>query len=263
MLANEVMRDAIVLKTSRAEHDIGRKTMEKVQRDGIVMERLTSSPRIMNMYGLCGSSIMVQALPYNVEEYVIPGDGYAKQKDLNDKEDVKPRNIFTPTEKLEMALEMAESIADLHGYKGGVIVHDDIQLVQWMRTSQDQLVLGDFNRAEIMNWNEKKGEYCTYENGGAYGNVSNSCKLNCIPWFVSHVLLISTQYRAPEEMADWPLNEKIDVFSMGNNIYGLLTGLWPFYENEDDEVVQVSIDLDKPHFGLGMYTKLHLAHRKR
>jgi len=38
---------------------------------------------------------------------------------------------------------------------------------------------------------------------------------------------------------DW-LDEKIDVFSFGNNIYGLLTGLWVFYENDDDEVVQVS-----------------------
>lgn len=37
------------------------------------------------------------------------------------------------------------------------------------------------------------------------------------------------QYRAPEEYWDWPLNEKIDVYSFGNNIYALLTGLYPFY----------------------------------
>lgn len=46
------------------------------------------------------------------------------------------------------------------------------------------------------------------------------------------------QYRAPEEMRDDWLDEKIDVFSFGNNIYGLLTGLWVFYENDDDGVVQ-------------------------
>lgn len=34
------------------------------------------------------------------------------------------------------------------------------------------------------------------------------------------------------------MNEKIDIFSFGNNIYSAMTGLWPFYENEDDEVVQ-------------------------
>lgn len=38
---------------------------------------------------------------------------------------------------------------------------------------------------------------------------------------------------------DW-LNEKIDVYSFGNLVYELLTGLWVFYENDDDEVVQVS-----------------------
>lgn len=30
----------------------------------------------------------------------------------------------------------------------------------------------------------------------------------------------------------------IDIFSFGNNVYALLTGLWPFYENEDDGFVQ-------------------------
>jgi len=34
------------------------------------------------------------------------------------------------------------------------------------------------------------------------------------------------------------LDETIDVYSFGNNIYALLTGLWVFYEIEDDEVVK-------------------------
>jgi serine/threonine protein kinase len=34
------------------------------------------------------------------------------------------------------------------------------------------------------------------------------------------------------------LDEKIDVYSMGNNIYALLTGLWIFYDNENDQEVQ-------------------------
>lgn len=48
------------------------------------------------------------------------------------------------------------------------------------------------------------------------------------------------QYRAPEENRDDYLDEKIDVYSFGNNIYGLLTGLWVFYDTDDDEAVQVS-----------------------
>ena len=43
------------------------------------------------------------------------------------------------------------------------------------------------------------------------------------------------QYRSPEEYNDYPLNEKIDVYSMGNNIYALLTGLYIFYEESESK----------------------------
>jgi serine/threonine protein kinase len=49
---------------------------------------------------------------------------------------------------------------------------------------------------------------------------------------------IILQYRAPEEFDKGYLNEKIDVFSFGNNIYSLLTGLWVFYEIDDYTSVQ-------------------------
>jgi len=39
-----------------------------------------------------------------------------------------------------------------------------------------------------------------------------------------------SQWRSPEEYQDQPLNEKIDIFSLGNNLYAILTGLYPFYE---------------------------------
>jgi serine/threonine protein kinase len=47
------------------------------------------------------------------------------------------------------------------------------------------------------------------------------------------------QYRSPEENRDEYLDEKIDIYSFGNNIYGLLTGLWVFYDTDDDTMVQV------------------------
>jgi len=204
-----------VLKILRTKHDVDAKTLHTVQRDAIVMERLTASPNIINTFGHCGTSLTVEPIAYEVEELIVP-KGYMKQEDLMDKEDVKPQNDYTVAEKLEMALSMSESLAALHGFEGGIIVHDDVQLCQWLRTRDGKLILGDFNRAEIMEWNRHKGEYCRYNNGYAYGN-----------------------YRSPEEFDAADLNEKIDIFSLGNNFYALLTGLWPFYENEDDGVVQV------------------------
>jgi serine/threonine protein kinase len=52
---------------------------------------------------------------------------------------------------------------------------------------------------------------------------------------------ISLQYRAPEEYDRDYINEQIDVFSFGNNIYGILTGLWVFYDVDDDETVQKNV----------------------
>jgi len=52
-------------------------------------------------------------------------------------------------------------------------VHDDVQLCQWLRNADGDFKLGDFNRAEIMDYDEDKREYCVYNNGRGWGNVSN------------------------------------------------------------------------------------------
>ena len=41
-------------------------------------------------------------------------------------------------------------------------------------------------------------------------------------------------YRSPEEFRCMDSNEGMDTYSMGNNIYILLTGLWPFYQYDPD-----------------------------
>ena len=161
-----------VLKTLRFKQNFDIENVKGIQRDAVVMERLTSSPRIIDIYGHCATSTMVEAMRRELEEYVVPGDGMAEQKDLDEYDDVHPMNNYNIEEKLDIALQMAESLADLHGYKGGVIVHDDVQLCQWLEAWNGRLKLGDFNRAEIMEWNEKNKSYCKYSNGHSGGNVS-------------------------------------------------------------------------------------------
>jgi serine/threonine protein kinase len=183
---------------------------EFIRNDAMVMERLTASPRIVDIYGHCGTSIVSEFLPGEVQEVLIPGRG--RREKMHDKDDVDPKNKLTAEEKLYMALQMAESMADLHGFKDGVIVHDDIQLVQYLFVGDDlTMKLNDFNRAEVMLYDEHEGSYCRYSNGHGAGD-----------------------YRSPEEYVDGLLNEKIDVWSLGNNIYALLTGLWIFYDEADD-----------------------------
>jgi len=185
------------------------------------MERLTRSPRIMNIYGHCGFSTMVEVIPVEFQEAAIPDEEKARSHEAveeHNKDMVVPYNTFSVAEKLHFALEMAESLAELHGFSEGVIVHDDVQLCQWLRTAEGHLKLGDFNRATIMQWDLIQGGYCRFNNGRA-----------------------ASQYRAPEEYAVKNLNEQIDTFSFGNNIYVMLTGLWNFYETDDDGVNQKNL----------------------
>ena len=46
------------------------------------------------------------------------------------------------------------------------------------------------------------------------------------------------QWRSPEEYFDKDLNEQVDIFSLGNNMYSLLTGLYVFYDTDNDEKIQ-------------------------
>jgi hypothetical protein len=194
-----------ILKTPRMKHSIDGGLLDGVWTEAIVMERMTKSPRIIDIYGHCSTSTMVEVVPIEFEEAAIPGEGFEAPEVVEERNrnGVRPYNNFTSGEKLRFALDMAESLADLHGFGGGVIVHDDVQMCQWLRTPDGRLKLGDFNRATIMSWDLLKGEYCKFNNGEAF-----------------------SQYRAPEEFAARNLDEKIDMFSFGNNIYAMLTGLW-------------------------------------
>lgn len=117
--------------------------MYQIHQEAIIMERLTSSERIVDMYGHCGTSIFAENMKEDVTPDIVPGDGYMRQKDLDKLEtkDVHPMNNLTLVEKLDMALVMAESLADIHGYKGGAIAHGDIHPDQWLRSSTGQIKL--------------------------------------------------------------------------------------------------------------------------
>jgi hypothetical protein len=54
-------------------------------------------------------------------------------------------NNLTSVQKLDMALIMAESLAELHGFRGGVILHGDAHPVQWLRNARGQVKLNDFS----------------------------------------------------------------------------------------------------------------------
>jgi hypothetical protein len=58
-------------------------------------------------------------MPHEVEEIIIKGEGMAKQENLP--KELTSFNDYTIEEKLDLALSMAESLADLHGFRDGVM----------------------------------------------------------------------------------------------------------------------------------------------
>ncbi|CAB9500486.1 Probable serine/threonine-protein kinase [Seminavis robusta] len=210
-----------IFKELRWDLDYEADSYEYVRMDAFVTERFTSHKQFVDIFGFCGVSMLTEYFPFGDVEKDVVGFQHHR-KDFNPLKDevLNPLNNFTGTEKLQLALNMVEPVAALHNFKDGVVVHDDIQLCQYLWTEENgiSVKLNDFNRAEIMLWDDQAQKYCKYKNGRGHGD-----------------------WRSPEEYKDLPLDEKIDIWSLGNNFYSILTGVYPFFNVEKDRNIQQMI----------------------
>lgn len=153
--------DISALKLLKLEHADNLNMHHEVTKEAIIMEQLSASNRIMNMYSHCGTSLVVEYMPYSLEDLMTLAAVSNVEKTMSSHL------------KLRVALEMAESLADLHGFGKGVVVHGDLQEGQWLHESlHGRLVLGDFNLAKILFYSSNEKEYCKTKNGRGLGSVS-------------------------------------------------------------------------------------------
>lgn len=187
-----------VLKTIRYEHEFDEWNFDRHRMDAIAYERLTSSPRVMDIYGYCGHSALFEHAP--------GGD----MSDALFENDEKP----TSNEKFDMAVQVAQAISDLHNFNDKVpaIVHADIMTNQFVRID-GVYKLSDFNRCTFLYWNSTSKQSCPY----FYGDYN--------AWL----------FRSPEEYFYGLQSEKIDVYSMGNIFYTLMINKWPFEDLYDKD----------------------------
>jgi hypothetical protein len=109
-----------ILKISRWSRKMDFDNFFDGLRDALVMDHLTGSPQIVNICAHCGAALWVEAIPFEVQEFIIPGEGYIGPEELD--RNFKPHNTYTrPEEKLDMAIVMTGLLADLHGFEGGVM----------------------------------------------------------------------------------------------------------------------------------------------
>jgi serine/threonine protein kinase len=170
------LSEEFVYKHLRLHEDISvdYDTMYTTSREAVIMEQLTHSPRIVNIHGFCSTSIMSEAMGSEVWHAIVPGTGHATQAELDELDNVYPRNSYTATEKLSTALEMAEALADMHGYQGGVIIHGDTHPKQWLKSRDGTLKLNDFNIGDVLDWDPKHQRYCKASRGLLSGIVSDA-----------------------------------------------------------------------------------------
>ena len=144
---------AHTLKVARSILDYATRDYEFMRSEGAVSAAVAPHPLIIDIYGFCALSQFNEGMVRgDAERAAIPD--YKRQEcqlapSLDNGPEVERMNMLSPTRKLVWALDMVEAVALLHNHHRGLIIHDDIQLSQFMIANDGSLKMGDFNRAEV------------------------------------------------------------------------------------------------------------------
>lgn len=139
-----------VMKTLRYinSRNFDQRNFDRHRRDAVASEQLSASPYIVNIYGYCANSALT--------DYCDDGDLF----DVHEGEE-KP----TKNELLQIAYDVAASVADAHHYDGrgrATIAHTDIKPNQWIYLN-GRYQLNDFNRCRLLTWDNRNDEVCGFE----------------------------------------------------------------------------------------------------
>jgi hypothetical protein len=239
--------ESVVLKTLRLDRDFSAEFYELHRRDALAMERLTFSPYVMNVHGYCGQSALNELANFNV-------GGMTRLEELSRRLRNQPHTPQVYLTKLTLAYQLAMALYHVHtlpqqrpprqqplllslddededGDKQQqqqlpFMVHYDVNPRNVALVRGGRAKLNDFNTCELLRWNPQTKTTC-----GFRGRFHE-------PW-----------WRAPEEMPLLVVNndttqsntqkvvedrgttkattkildEKVDIYAMGNILYHILT----------------------------------------
>lgn len=217
--------EPVVIKMMKQQHDVTDRNLDRHRRDALVMERLTSSPYVVDIHGFCGNSVLTEYIGLSLEDVIT----------LNM---TTPATRLTPEGRLRLALDSAKGLQALHDVEGGPIVHADIQAKQFLVDPRGRVKVNDFNRCRFTaHRNDTVGETCPFRIPTAPG-----------------------KRRAPEEYGNRDLNEKLDIFSLANIYHSIISGLDPWEAWSSAEVKKAVQKGMKPladaNFTMGATDKL-------
>jgi len=167
---HEQLDEHFVLKTLKYEHNFEDAHFEHDRIDAVAMEMLTSSPHVINIFGFCGHSVVTE---------------YADQPRIGTLAD---KNKKSPVKLLEIARDIANGIADVHGMgKNGdaslpnAFVHLDVNPANVVSVG-GTLKLNDFNIGIMRKMNTTSNEPCGFP--AQYPNPQVSSHRKCPQFFL-------------------------------------------------------------------------------
>jgi hypothetical protein len=199
------------------------RNQDRHRRDAVAFDQLTSSPLIVDIYAHCSNTAIF--------DFAGGGDLF----DLfEDRPDVSRQEL------LQIAYNVSLSVHHAHNFNSEgkpTMAHTDIKPDQFI-FQDGYFKLSDFNRVRFLMWNRERDLQCGFlvaKNGG--------------------------EYRSPEEYSYEPETEKVDVFSLGNVLYYLLTRHEPWEDYKSKQVYDLVKLGQRPKIPDEIYHSPHIFER--
>lgn len=233
--------DAAVLKQQRLDRPFSRARHFKTQLESLVQQHVGTTYATA-IYGHCAFTVVSEAAVQIAETVILPtgGDNKSTRNSFQREPGRISRdaiaamlssnttqllhfNNLTATQKLDMALQISESIAMLHGATSGPVVSQDVSLNQWLRRTADgTILLNDFDQVVVLRRNMTSLSLLRAASADGAGDNENSnyCK---------YTTSFTGSMHAPEQLRGETLDESADVWKVCGIIFTILTGLHPYY----------------------------------
>jgi hypothetical protein len=182
--------DTLALKMLQLSRDFDQESFGYHQVDAMAMERLASSRFVVNSYGFCGQSVLVEGAPQDARSLI-------KDETIGSKQ------------RLRIARDLARGLNHIHSIDAklganATLVHNDINVANIVNVKSQALKFNDFNLGILLKWNKTKP--CGYP-----------------------VHFRGDLWRSPEEIrSETYVNEMTDIYALGNVLFQVLTRHQPW-----------------------------------
>jgi hypothetical protein len=196
------------LRVDGAKKKFDIRSLDRHRRDAMAMEQLSSSPLVVDVYGHCSNSAIFAF-----------GEGGDLSSIFERTPDISKKELLGIAYNVSLSIAHAHH-PDKHGRP--TIAHTDIKPDQFLY-QDGYYKLNDFNRARFLMWNQDENKQCGFKvgrNGGIW--------------------------RSPEEYGYKLETEKVDVYSLGNVLYFLLTREYPWNDHDVKEVYEKVLNEKRP-----------------